>query len=286
MCVINAGCPGNYQYERQPPTNFTQCNPVTLWIELRLHCSVLVPHDSNTVTVQWYWRKNISDCIKCISNGQKKFEVVSTRAHSHLLNVDRITTDLTIKTPMTRTGYYWCEVIDPEYNGILISSNKAPVFDNGITNVCGGTYFEYLKSCAAAESKNFHTLNFSACFPSHQITCDKYSLTTTQNMIITNTYITQTSSMISSDHLSMPLTANMTYLLPSNKNLLLSNKKSLLPSHKSSPLPSDNSLINTLILVIAFTVVLIVLVCIVLCIIIGLIVNIKKRKTYRNNKSR
>ena len=33
----------------------------------------------------------------------KKFEVVSTRAHSHLLNVDRITTDLTIKTPMTRT---------------------------------------------------------------------------------------------------------------------------------------------------------------------------------------
>ena len=287
MCH-HSGCPGNYEYERQPPTNFTQCNPVTVWIELRLQCSVLVPRDSNTVTVQWYSSKNDSGCTNCILSGQEKFEVVTTRGHSHLLNIDRITTDLTIKPPFIRTGYYWCEVIDPVYNGVFISSNKTPVFDNGITNVCSGIFFEYLKSCAAVEIKNVHTLSFSACFPSHQITCDIYYFTTTQNMNVTNTYFTQTSSMISSDHLSMSLTDNMTYPLPSNKNSPLpSDKKSLEPSHKNSPLPSDMSypLINKVILPIAFTLVLIVLVCIILCI-IGLIVKTNKRKTYKNNRSK
>ena len=47
IIIILEGCSGNYQYERQPPANFTHCNPVRTI--LSLECTVLVPRDSTTV---------------------------------------------------------------------------------------------------------------------------------------------------------------------------------------------------------------------------------------------
>ena len=118
------GCPGNYQYYRQPPTNFNDCNPVRT--SLLLTCSVLVPHDSTTVTVDWYCRKNINECGRNVTEKQGRFVITSSRKDSHLNNVNLITTDLTVMSPQTDTGYYWCQVNDPSYNEAFISSNKAP----------------------------------------------------------------------------------------------------------------------------------------------------------------
>ena len=123
------GCPGNYQYESQPPTSFNHCNPVRTSLQLR--CRVLVPRGSTTVIVDWYWSKNINECGRNITEEQGRFIIATNRGSSHLLNVDRTTTDLTVESPQTDTGYYWCQVNDPCYNGVFISGDKAPVFDTG-----------------------------------------------------------------------------------------------------------------------------------------------------------
>ena len=115
---------------------------------LQLECSVLVPSDSTTVTVDWYWSKNISECGRYITEEQGKFTINTNRGSSHLTNVDRITTDLTITSPQTDTGYYWCQVNDPSYNGVFISSNKAPVFDTGTMTTCSGTQSTLQTKCA------------------------------------------------------------------------------------------------------------------------------------------
>ena len=140
------GCPGNYQYYRQPPINITDCNPVRT--KLLLRCVVLVPSDSTTVTVDWYWSKNINECGRNITEEQGRFTINTNRGYSHLPNVDRITTDLTITSPQTDTGYYWCQVNDPSYNGVFISSNKAPVFDTGTMTTCSGTQYTVQPKCA------------------------------------------------------------------------------------------------------------------------------------------
>ena len=115
---------------------------------LRLECSVLVPSDSTTVTVDWYWSKNISECGRYITMEQGKFTITTSRTFSHIINVDRIITDLTITSPQTDTGYYWCQVNDPSYNGVFISSNKAPVFDTGTMIACSGTQSSIQSKCA------------------------------------------------------------------------------------------------------------------------------------------
>ena len=141
------GCLGNYQYYRQPPTNFTHCNPVRT--SLLLTCTVLVPHDSTTVTVEWYWSKNINECGRNITKEQGRFTIILNRKPSHITNVDRIITDLTVMSPQTDTGYYWCQVNDPSYNGVFISSNKAPVFDTGtMTNCDNGKQSTIKSNCA------------------------------------------------------------------------------------------------------------------------------------------
>ena len=140
------GCPGNYQYENQPPTSFTHCNPVNTI--LQLGCIVLVPSDSTTIIIDWYWSKNISECGKYITEEQGRFTITTNRGHSHLLNVDRITTNLNIESPQTDTGYYWCQVNDPSYNGVFIASNKAPVFDTGTMTTCSGTQSTLQPICA------------------------------------------------------------------------------------------------------------------------------------------
>ena len=75
-----AGCPGNYQYERQPPATFNHCNPVSTI--LLLICTVLVPSGSTTVTVNWYWSKNIGKCRRNITEKQERFTITTNRAFS------------------------------------------------------------------------------------------------------------------------------------------------------------------------------------------------------------
>ena len=148
----HAGCPGNYQYKRQPPASFTDCNPVRT--SLQLTCTVLVPRDSTTVTVDWYWSKNISECGRNITEEQGRFTITTNRGSSHLLNVDRTTTYLTVESPQTDTGYYWCQVNDPSYNGVFISSNKAPVFDTGTMTTCSRGEHITMTTCAIISNMN------------------------------------------------------------------------------------------------------------------------------------
>ena len=143
MC---AGCIGDYQYERQPSASFTHCNPVRT--SLQLGCSVLVPSDSTTVTVDWYWSKNISECVRYITEEQGRFTITTNRGLSHIINIDRISTDLTITSPETDSGYYWYQVNDPSFNGIFIPSNKAPVFDTGTMTICSGIQSTFQPKCA------------------------------------------------------------------------------------------------------------------------------------------
>ena len=117
-----------------------------------LTCTVLVPSDSTTVTVDWYWSKNITECGRNITEEQGRFAIVSSRKTSHITNVDRIITNLNIMSPQTDTGYYWCQVNDPSYNGVFISSNKAPVFDTGTMTICNDGKISTIKSNCAVVS--------------------------------------------------------------------------------------------------------------------------------------
>ena len=40
---------------------------------------VLVPSDSTTVTIDWYWSKNISECRKNITEEQERFTINTNR---------------------------------------------------------------------------------------------------------------------------------------------------------------------------------------------------------------
>ena len=148
----------------QPPTNFSYCNPVKT--SLHLVCRVLVPRDSTTVNVDWYWSKNINECGKNITEEQGRFIISITRGYAPQFNSDRINADLTIEYPETDTGYYWCQVNDPSYNGVFISSNKAPVFDTGTMITCSGTQSVIMTTCAI--TSNINTLSFLMCFISTQ----------------------------------------------------------------------------------------------------------------------
>ena len=88
---------------------------------LLLQCTVLVPSDSTTVTVYWYWSKDINECVRNVRNLTGRFTIYTSRGYTQL-NTDRITTDLTIESPGTDTSYYWCQVNDSSYNGVFISS--------------------------------------------------------------------------------------------------------------------------------------------------------------------
>ena len=110
---------------------------------------MLVPYDSTTVTVDWYWSKNISECGRNITEEQGRFTITTNRGSSHLLNIDRIITDLTITSPHTDIGYYWCQINDPSYNGVFVSSNKAPVFDTGTMTNCDDIKLPITKSNCA-----------------------------------------------------------------------------------------------------------------------------------------
>ena len=80
---------------------------------LQLTCSVLVPSGSTTVSVDWYWSKNICESVRNITEEQGRFTIYSTRGYGPQFNVDHITTDLIIVSPETDTSYYSCQVNDP-----------------------------------------------------------------------------------------------------------------------------------------------------------------------------
>ena len=69
-------------------------------------------------------------------------------------------------SPQTDTGYYWCQVNDPSYNGVFISSNKAPMFDTGTMTICNGQQNVAMTTCAIIS--NMNTPSFLICFISTQ----------------------------------------------------------------------------------------------------------------------
>ena len=200
IIIINLlDCLENYQYEKQPQNNFTHCNPVKT--VLQLACAVLVPHGSTTVTVDWYWSKNISECGRYITEEQQRFTIITNRGSSHLPNIDRIITDLTIESPETDTGYYWCQVNDPSYNGVFISSKKAPVFDTGAMTTCNVQQFVIMTTCAI--TSNINIPSFLMCFISTQTVSP-----TMYNNMLTSRY--STTAVFISDIKSMSNTVTIT----------------------------------------------------------------------------
>ena len=133
---------------------------------LYLICIVLVPSDSTTVTIDWHWSKNINECGRNITVEQGRFILSTTRGYAGEFNADRINSDLTIEYPQTDTGYYWCQVNDPSYNGVFISSNKAPVFDTGTVTTCSERQFVSMTTCAI--TSNINTPSFLMCLISTQ----------------------------------------------------------------------------------------------------------------------
>ena len=249
IVIINLlDCPGNYQYERQPPTNFTDCNPVMTILQLT--CSVLVPSDSTTVTVDWYWSKNVNKCGVNITEEQGKFTIYTNRGF-YLTNVDRITTDLTIESPHTDTGYYWCQVNDPSYNGVFIFSNKAPVFDTGTMTICSGKQFMSMTTCAI--TSNINTPNFLMCFISTQTVSPSM-----YNNILTSSYSETAMSISNIKSMSSTVTITVTTvsgttskkILKSVTNLSSTKADHLLDS-TSTEMYTTTSLITTSIILTA-----------------------------------
>ena len=199
---------------------------------LQLECAVLVPHDSTTVTVDWYWSKNINECGRNITEEQGRFTINTNRGYSHLPNVDRITTDLTITSPETDTGYYWCQVNDPSYNGVFISSNKAPVFDTGTITNCNVQQYVIMTTCAITSSIN--TPSFLMCFISTQTVSP-----TVYNNILTSKY--STTAMSISDIKSMSSTVTITVTTVSGTT----SKKSLETVTNLSSTKTDHLLDST-----------------------------------------
>ena len=185
------GCPGNYQYEKQPPADFTHCNPVRT--VLHLVCVVLVPRHSTTVTVDWYWSKNINVCGRYITEEQGRFDIYATRGYAPQFNADRITTDLYIMYPQNDTGYYWCQVNNSSYNGVFISSYKAPVFDTGTMTTCSESQYTNQSICAIGSSPTLMCIS---------------SITTTT--VSTSTYIEATTISPTSNGVATSISLHIT----------------------------------------------------------------------------
>ena len=250
IVIINLlDCPEKYQYERQPPNNFTDCNPVKTL--LSLECTVLVPRDSTTVTVDWYWSKNISECGRNLTEEQGRFDIHISRGYAPELNTDRITTDLTIESTQTDTGYYWCQINDPSYNGVFISSNKAPVFDTGTMTICNGRQYVNLATCGTTSNTN--TPSFIVCFISTQTV----SPTTYQNMLTSGYNETAMSiNDIKSSSSTVTITVTTVSGTTSKKSLetltnLSSTKTDHLLDSTSTEMYTTTSLITTNIILIA-----------------------------------
>ena len=193
---------------------------------LSLECAVLVPSDSTTVTVDWYWSKNISECGSYITEEQGRFTITTMRASSHLLNVDRITTDLIITSPQTDTGYYWCQVNDPSYNGVFTSSNKASVFDTGTMTNCSGTQSTLQTKCAVGSvpslicviptSSFVHSITAVITTHFQSVTSSITTILTGSSTIVHVIYPTSSTSYNMNTFSIMDVSPYTTYMTPSS----------------------------------------------------------------------
>ena len=107
---------GDYPYERQPPANFTHCNPVRT--SLKLTCIVQITSDSTTVIIDWYWSKNISECVRNIRNFTQRFVINTSRGYHST------TKDLIIMSPERDTLITGVKVMIPlikEYLYLVIN---------------------------------------------------------------------------------------------------------------------------------------------------------------------
>ena len=147
---------------------------------------------------------------------------------------------MTITSPETDTGYYWCQVNDPSYNGVFISSNKAPVFDTGTMTYCNGQQYVIMITCAI--TSNINTPKLLMCFISTQTVSP-----TVYNNILTSKY--STTAMSVSDIKSMSSTVIIT-VTTSKKSLesvtnLSSTKTDHLLYSTSTVMYTTTSLITT-----------------------------------------
>ena len=205
---------------------------------LQLECAVLVPHDSTTVTVDWYWNKNISECVKYITEEEGRFTINTNRGYSHLPNTDRITTDMTITFPQTDTGYYWCQVNDPSYNGVFISSNKAPVFDTGTMTYCNGQQYVIMTTCAI--TSNINTPKLLMCFISTQTVSP-----TVYNNILTSKYSTTAMSVSDIKSMSSTVTITVTTVFGTTSKKSLENVTNLSSTKTDHLLYSTSTVMYT-----------------------------------------
>ena len=241
-------------------------------IALQLECAVLVPSGSITVTIDWYWSKNISECGKNVTEEQKRFTINTNRGFSHLLNVHRITTDLTIKSPQTDTGYYWCQVNDPSYNGVFISSNKAPVFDTGTMTTCSGIQSTNQSICAVGSSPTLMciwstttTTVSTSTYTETTVSTTSYgdatsislhiTTTTSTSLNITSTPVNGISNTPVSSSQTISNTTTIAVVVPSIPSGVISNTPVLSGVISNTPVFSDRtSSNNTTVAVVVVTV--------------------------------
>ena len=302
IIIILEGCSGNYQYNRQPPASFTHCNPVRTIFSLK--CTVLVPRDSTTVTVDWYWSKNISECGRNITEEQGRFDIHISRGYAPQFNADCITADLTIESPQTDTGYYWCQVNDPSYNGVFISSKKAPVFDNGAMTICNGQQSVIMITCGII--LNINTQSPLMCFILTQtvsptmynnMLTSRYSetamslsdikiisstVTTTVTTVSGNTTVTDQDSTSTSMYTTLiTQSISLITVMKSTNSIITSIISTAVYNNTAVPFTTNN-----ITLIISISLVILLIISMLSCSVIVVIVIIKRRKTYKTNNGK
>ena len=266
-----------------------------------LECTVLVPSDSTTVTVDWYWSKNISECGRNITEEQGRFDIYTSRGYAQL-NTDRITTDLNIGSLQNDSGYYWCQVNDFSYNGVFISSNKAPVFDTRTMTTCSERQFVNLTTCASIS--NINTLSPLICFISTQTVSP-----TMYNSILTTGYNQTALSINGIKSISSTVTTTVTTVsgnttvtdqdsTSANMYPTLITPSILLTTVMKSTNSTITSIVSTAVydgvpfttnnitLIISVSLVILLIISMLSCGVIVVIVIIKRRKTYKTNNGK
>ena len=191
---------------------------------LKLECEILVPSDITTVTVDWYWSKNISECGRNITEEQGRFDIYTSRGYAPQFNADRITTDLTIGSPQTDTGYYWCQVNDPSCNGVFISSNKAPVFDTENMTTCSILQTTSQSKCAVESTPS--------------LMCIRSTDTTT---VTTNTYVETITVSPPSNRVATNILFDITTITSTSYHITSTSVNGI----RNTPVPSNQTSSNT-----------------------------------------
>ena len=261
---------------------------------LQLTCIVLVPSDSTTVTIDWYWSNNISECGRNITEELGRFDIYTSRGF-YLTDIDRITTDLTIESPETDTGYYWCQVNDSSYNGVFISSNKAPVFDTGTMTICSGGQYIIQSKCVIGSTPSLISIKSTTItIVSTSTYVETITVSPTSNGVATSIspHITTITSIPINDisnttvpsSLTSSITTSMAIVVPSVPSDIISNTPILSGVTGNTPVPSDQTSNNTTTVAVVVVTVIILLATLVLVIaaVIIIIIIVVKRQPHHS----